>query len=104
GVNTRYGVHELAHLLGRAEPVGIVVPARFLDLDFAGRLHQARATADDHPAPWVAVARAQPGEDLASFELGGGTWNPAPAAPAGSKDQPLPAKARPDDPVNYFTT
>src|SRR4029079_18623080 len=38
GVNTRDGEHELAHLVERARPVGVVVPHRFLDIDFLGKL------------------------------------------------------------------
>ena len=42
GINTRYSVSELTHLLTRGRPVGIVAPARFLELDFAGRLQPCK--------------------------------------------------------------
>jgi len=45
GINTRYGVFELSHLMATARPTAIVLPARFLDLDFKGRLSQAYADA-----------------------------------------------------------
>ncbi len=107
GVNTRYGVDELAHLLERARPTGVVAPARFLDLDFADRLHRARAAAADAPPPWVAITRADADTDVGAFELGRGTWTPPRLPPvtavAAGLDQ-ISAAGRPADPVNYFTT
>ena len=102
GVNTRYGVHELAHLLERARPVGVVAPARFLDLDFAGRLHQAYAASSGDPPPWVAVARAQRHEDLSRYELGGGAWTVPSLRPA--EQAAYQDAGGLSDPVNYFTT
>lgn len=107
GVNTRYHVHEVAHLLRRARPACVAVPHAFLGLDFAGQLRRAVAdVADDRqppPTPQVAVLRpAFDGADLAAFDVGGGVWSPAspgpepPAASAGSAD--------PDDLACVFTT
>ena len=105
GVNTRYGIDEIAHLLERGRPVGVVAPARFLDLDFAGRLRDALAVAGDVPAPWVAIAR--PGDGNPDrFDVGGGTWSPAsaPSPTTASINGRIPADGQPSDPVNYFTT
>jgi acyl-CoA synthetase (AMP-forming)/AMP-acid ligase II len=104
GVNTRYGVHELAHLLERARPTGVVAPARFLDLDFADRLHRARAAAGDAPPPWVAITRADADTDVGEFELGNGTWTPLRGPPVAAGLDQISAAGRPGDPVNYFTT
>ena len=93
GVNTRYGEHEVAHLLERAEPVGVVVPHRFLDLDFVGRLRGPWVG-------WVGVAGAPVDADLAGFDVGGGVHRlPDPTASG-----PLPDHGRAEDPVAYFTT
>ena len=64
GVNTRYGEHELAHLVERARPVGVVVPHRFLDIDFVGKLPRSGA--------WVGVVGAPADADLQGFDVGGG--------------------------------
>lgn len=107
GVNTRYHVHEVAHLLRRARPACVALPHAFLDLDFAGQLRRAVAdVAHDvqpPPPPQVAVVRpASDGADLAGFDVGGGVWSPASAAP-----QPPAASAdaaAPDDLACVFTT
>jgi acyl-CoA synthetase (AMP-forming)/AMP-acid ligase II len=103
GVNTRYGVHELTHLLARGRPVGILAPARFHSLDFAGRLSAAiEALADASPAlvpPWVATVRGTP-EEAPELDAGGGTWafEPVPGTP------PPPLTGHSEDMLNYFTT
>lgn len=106
GVNTRYHVHEVAHLLRRARPACVAVPHAFLDLDFAGQLRRAVAdVADDRqppPTPQVAVVRpASDGADLTAFDVGGGVWSPAdfePRAPAAPADFGPQAPAAPADP------
>ena len=40
GVNTRYGEHEIAHLLTTGRPVGMIAPAGFHGIDFPGRLRR----------------------------------------------------------------
>ncbi len=106
GVNTRYGIDEIAHLLERARPVGVVAPARFLDLDFAGRLQDGLAAAGDVPPPWVALVRAQGEENRGRFDVGGGTWtwSSMPVVNAAAVIDHPPADGKPGDPVNYFTT
>jgi fatty-acyl-CoA synthase len=107
GINTRYGVHELMHLLLQGRPVGLVTPVRFLKLDFAGRLQaairEAGRVAPDLQPPWVAAVRAgsQPTDDL---DVGGGVWAPAPLDLAVSQGDRIEAVAEPHDLVNYFTT
>ena len=103
GVNTRYGEHEVAHLLERARPVGVVVPHRFLDIDFVGKLPR--------PGPWVGVVGAPAGADLAGFDIGGGarrlpdpTGRPAVGRLGGRRCGRATQAGRPDDPVAYFTT
>ncbi|MDB5482429.1 MAG: AMP-binding protein [Caulobacteraceae bacterium] len=103
GINTRYGVFELSNLMTAGRLTAIVLPARFLDLDFAGRLGAGFATARDAipdlVAPSILVADAD-GADLARFDIGGGAIELAlegPAAPCGDAGEPSAA-------VNYFTT
>lgn len=105
GVNTRYNVHELTHLLRRAGPACVAVPHTFLDLDFAGRLRRAVAdVADDRPpppTPQVAVVRPPAhGADLAAFDVGGGAWAPA----AEPHARPAAQSGTPDDVACVFTT
>ena len=106
GVNTRYGEHELAHLVERARPVGVVVPHRFLDIDFVGKLPRFGA--------WVGVVGAPEGANLRGFDVGGGVHRvPDPTlGPNGTFAQrgwakvPFahPAGGAAGDPVAYFTT
>ena len=102
GVNTRYGVHELVHILSCGRPVGVIAPARFLTLDFAGRLASAMAvigeSCSDLSPPWVATVRGTPAE-APGLDAGGGTWAFAPVA-----DAPPRVAGEPQDIVNYFTT
>ena len=104
GISTRYGVHELTHLIERGDPVGVVAPARFLKLDFAGRLRRASEAAGGAHQPWVAVVRAAAGEDLTGFDIGAGAWAPAPLHEMVGCGEAAPAVGRSEDPVNYFTT
>ena len=103
GINTRYGVFELSHLMVTARLKAIVLPHRFLDLDFKGRLTaafaSAREAAPDLAAPVIVVAGAD-GADLSSFDLGAGAIPLVLDAAA----PPLVDAGRPDAAVNYFTT
>ena len=94
GVNTRYGEHELAHLVDRARPVGVVVPHRFLDIDFVGKLPRSGA--------WVGVVGAPEDADLSGFDVGGGVHRLP--DPAGGGPTALSRAGRAEDPVAYFTT
>ena len=103
GINTRYGVFELAHLLATSRTRLIVAPGRFLDLDFAGRLTAAvaaaRAASTDLPPPMVMVFRADD-IDLAAFDVGGGVARLSLDSDGGS----MADAGSPEAPVNYFTT
>jgi fatty-acyl-CoA synthase len=107
GINTRYRAHELSHLLERARPVGIAIPERFLDIDFAGGLQTAAAeVAADTPglqAPWVAVVRGS-GEPDSRFDVGGGAWRAASLEGPLGKTRQLRELGKPSDLVNFFTT
>jgi fatty-acyl-CoA synthase len=103
GVNTRYGVHELTHLLDRGRLAGMVVPARFLDLDFAGRLRAALAASESR-LPWVAVVRSAGTENLREFVLGGEIWTPSTMCDAATCADEIHTDGESSDPVNYFTT
>ena len=102
GVNTRYGVAEATHLLERARPSLVVLPAAFHGLDLLDRL-RAAVSAAGGPAPAVAVVPGpgrDPVTDPSAFDVGGGAWTP-PAAGAVS------GAAGADDPaalVVAFTT
>jgi fatty-acyl-CoA synthase len=103
GVNTRYGQHEVSHLLERAAPVGFVVQYRFLHLDLAGTLAAAVRGTAGAAAPWVAVVGAPAGADVDGFDVGGGAHREPDLdrLPTGVR---LPDDGRPDDHVVYFTT
>jgi fatty-acyl-CoA synthase len=99
GVNTRYGEHELTHLMETGRPVGLVAPADFHGIDFAGRLGTA-LDAMSSPAPrprWIAWVGGDAGDvrDLPSWQLG--------VTPVGGTTPPLD-EGRRHDAVNYFTT
>lgn len=108
GVNTRYNVHEVAHVLAKARPKVLALPHDFQRLDLVGR---ARAALADHPETTVpaVVPIAGPGKpaptDLTSYDLGAGAWlvrdlpkavNAAPTSPSRTLD--------PDRLVVAFTT
>ena len=69
--------HRVGAPPGARSARGVVAPARFLDLDFAGRLRRASDAAPaTAAAPWVALTRPSGSDDLARFDIGGGTWTP----------------------------
>lgn len=78
GVNTRYNVDELVHVLDRARPKVLALAHGFHGLDLAGILRRAlpRTTA---PAPAVAVVPApdaEPPADPSAYDMGAGAWTP----------------------------
>lgn len=79
GVNTRYNVDEVAHVLQRCRPRVVAIAHDFHGLDLAGVLDRAVRAAGG-PAPAVAVvsgphknAIANPGD----YDVGAGSWVPA---------------------------
>ena len=113
GVNTRYNVDEVTHLLTMARPRLVAVAHGFHGLDLRERLVEAarRAAAAGPEAgtaaadpPQVAVvpgpgAPAVPtAAELAGYDLGAGAWTPPPAQPPVDTARPtaLPALPRSD--------
>ena len=80
GINTRYNVAEVAHVLELARPSVVAVAHDFLALDLRARL-KAAAQAVAAPAPSVAVIAgphrtAPSAADCAAYDLGAGAWTP----------------------------
>ncbi|WP_156388735.1 AMP-binding protein [Nocardioides sp. Root151] len=106
GVNTRYGVDEVAHVLAKARPRVIAVAHGFLRLELATVLHAATESVDA-PAPSVALVTG-PGsapadaQALAAYDVGAGAWAPSPAA--GGVTDPGALVDHPDDLFVAFTT
>lgn len=74
GINTRYNVAEVAHILEMGSPKAVVVAAGFRGLDLIGRLRDALAKSG-RTAPFV-VPTTGPGgaalADVAGFDVGAG--------------------------------
>ncbi|MDL5159481.1 AMP-binding protein [Actinomycetospora termitidis] len=88
GINTRYGVADVAHVLDRARPAVVLIAHDFLGLDLRDRLHAAVAESTA-PAPSVAVVTGPgraPADDAAAaaYDVGSGAW--VPAGPTGDAD------------------
>jgi len=103
GLNTRYNVDEVAHVLRRARPSVLALAVGFHGLDLLTTLRGAVAEAADVPPPVVAAV-AGPGRppvpDPAAVDVGGGAWTPGPVDPAAPE---LP-EGDPTDLVTAFTT
>ncbi|MCR5979371.1 AMP-binding protein [Gordonia jinghuaiqii] len=105
GVNTRYNVGEVAHILTAARPAVVAVPASFHGLDIFGTLREASAAAD--PMPVVAVVPGPAGtheaataaepsnSDPSAFDLGAGAWVAGSGDTAGSLVPATPVTAMP---------
>ncbi|MEV0088722.1 AMP-binding protein [Saccharopolyspora sp. NPDC050642] len=81
GINTRYGVADVAHVLDRARPKVVAIAHEFLGLDLRSRLHAAVAEVDA-PVPELAVVtgpgRAPAAPDVAAtYDVGAGAWVPS---------------------------
>ena len=106
GINTRYGVGDVAHVLERARPAVVAVADDFLGLDLSGRLRDALPEAGV-PAPQVAVV-AGPGRppvsaiEAARHDVGAGTW--VPPEPAGPPPDADALRGGPDALAVAFTT
>jgi fatty-acyl-CoA synthase len=100
GINTRYNVHEIAHLLSTATPRHVIVPFAFHGLDFTGRLHAA--VAESGHIPQVLVVRTLAGADTRIFDVGAGAHAAGENAHAGLPARYLRGAA--DDLANLFTT
>lgn len=82
GINTRYNVAEVAHVLTRAKPVILAMAHNFQRLDLLGRAKVAVADADIERIPMTAPVPA-PGcamsQNPEEYDLGGGVWDLQPS-------------------------
>jgi acyl-CoA synthetase (AMP-forming)/AMP-acid ligase II len=86
GVNTRYNVDEVAHVLDSARPAVLAIAHDFVGLDLDARLRQAAAASQAKP-PAVAViggphAPAPNAVVLQRYDVGGGAWIPGRPQPS----------------------
>jgi len=107
GINTRYNVEEVGHVLHLARPAVVAVAHGFLTLDLARTLHGAVA-APEAPKPLIAVIagphRERPDADArARYDVGGGTWTPGEAVAAVPMSE-APLAEAPDHLAVAFTT
>lgn len=120
GINTRYNVGEIEHVLRSARPAVVAVADSFHGLDLFGMLRQAVSATDGNAdAPTLAVVRT-PGLgpaadfDAAAFDLGSGSWQAGSGDTGGASAPRTPVTATqtvagdlgdPDDPLAVaFTT
>lgn len=77
GVNTRYNVDDVAHLLSHSRPKVIVVAHEFVGLDLLERLHKAVASSGVAPPKVAVVAgpHAPPAEAPEKYDCGAGAWS-----------------------------
>ncbi|MDP9434077.1 MAG: AMP-binding protein [Actinomycetota bacterium] len=103
GLNTRYNVEEVAHVLRRARPAVLALAVGFHGLDLLGTLRGAVAAAPKVPVPVVAPVTG-PGrpavDDPSRVDVGGGAWAPGPVDAAA----PEPPRGDPERLVAAFTT
>lgn len=86
GINTRYGVFELAHLIVTARMRALALPERFIDIDFRGTLEKALVDAGARSPDLTPPTILTIAED------------------AGDAAPPVEDVGRPEAPMNYFTT
>jgi acyl-CoA synthetase (AMP-forming)/AMP-acid ligase II len=86
GVNTRYNVEEVTHVLAMARPRAVVIAHGFHDLDLLGRFRTAvDAAATDAPSTLVATAPgAEPLLDVSAYDVGAGAVPFPSSCPDGS--------------------
>jgi acyl-CoA synthetase (AMP-forming)/AMP-acid ligase II len=78
GVNTRYNLYEVAHILARTQPTVVAVAHAFHRLDLVDTLRQAIANAGSPPMS-VAVIAGPHGElpsTIDHYDVGAGAWTP----------------------------
>lgn len=99
GINTRYGVEEVTHVLERARPRLVALAHDFHGLDLLGRL---RAAVDgSRVVPEVALVPGPGGAvpaDPTTSDVGGGAWTPS------RTDGPEPGTSDPGALAVAFTT
>jgi fatty-acyl-CoA synthase len=103
GVNTRYGVFELSHLLTVARPKVMALPTGFLDLDFPGRLAAAASEAEKDAGAAARMKVLVCGDtrgELGPYDLGSGAERLDLRVPSPT----VVDRGSPEAPVSYFTT
>lgn len=105
GINTRYNVDEVVHVLDRARPTVLALAHDFHGLDLLDRLRRAVAAAEAPPPAVVPVAGpyGTAPADPAGSDVGGGAWLPTDPATVGV-DPPAPAPRDGSDLAVAFTT
>lgn len=105
GINTRYNVDEVTHVLDLARPAIVAVAHEFVGLDLVGRLRSAvRETTA--AAPQVAVVSGPFGPapaDVAAYDVGNGAWTPSATTPE-TAPVDLPPDRHSDELAVAFTT
>lgn len=88
GLNTRYNVEEVRHVLERARPRVLAIAHEFHGLDLIGKLREAVRSANTAAPAVAAVAgpHGPPCDDPARYDVGAGAWVPTTgsADPSGS--------------------
>lgn len=77
GINTRYNVSEVGHVLRKARPKVIAMAFDFQGLDLLGKAKSALAAANLERIPAVVPVfgpGSEPLADAQAYDLGGGTW------------------------------
>lgn len=98
GVNTRYGIEESSHVLGRARPKLVALARGFHGLDLLDRLRAAVEHSGVTPQVAVVTGPGGPEPDPDACDVGAGAWTPARA------DGPEPARSDPGALAVAFTT
>lgn len=122
GINTRYNIGEVEHVLRAARPAVVAVADNFHGLDLFGMLGQALSATDGEVDPPTVAVVPAPGDgpapevdfDSTAFDLGSGSWHAgsgdthaaaAPRTPATATATAAGALGAPDDPLAVaFTT
>ena len=101
GINTRYNVHEVTHVLTLARPKVLTLAEGFVGLDLIGRLREAVAAAAEESPGWRApqvVPLTGPGlpsvEDVTAYDVGSGAWLPEASTPLSLGESPEPGDDR----------
>lgn len=103
GMNTRYRIEEVAHVLVRTRPRCIVLPERLLNIDFRGLLSAALgqvASTDEALAPPAILVAGERVQNVSDYDLGGG----ATSLDLSSDGAEALSSGRASDLVNMFST
>ncbi|GAA4930580.1 fatty-acyl-CoA synthase [Actinomycetospora succinea] len=98
GVNTRYGIEEAGHVLGRARPKLVALARGFHGLDLLDRLRAAVEHSGVVPEVAVVTGPHGPDPDPAACDVGAGAWTPR------RDDGPEPVRSDPSALAVAFTT